>query len=207
MAERSASAFSREYSFPHLQIFADRNRVEKEETFELPAAARDRFMLEIPLSAPDDPEVRDQLVFESRFHDPDRLLSDVAPGTVDFRQLNELAEAIQNHVTASPSLRRYVQELWRASSEPAALGSRLSDVDSGDLIEAGPSPRGMSYLVRAAKVTAWLGRRDHLCPEDIQEMFPAVMSHRIFLRPVYEYRRAEIIPVLIDRLLRSVAAP
>ena len=40
MAERSVQAFGRTYTFPNLQVFADRNRVEREETFELPAAAR-----------------------------------------------------------------------------------------------------------------------------------------------------------------------
>ena len=41
MAERSVTAFNREYNFPYLLVFADRNRIEREETFELPAAARD----------------------------------------------------------------------------------------------------------------------------------------------------------------------
>ena len=45
------SNFNREYYFPHVQVFADRNRVEKEETFELPAAARDRFLMELNLSS------------------------------------------------------------------------------------------------------------------------------------------------------------
>ncbi len=52
MAERTLTAFNREYRFPNLQVFADRNRVEREETFELPAAARDRFLMEIGLEAP-----------------------------------------------------------------------------------------------------------------------------------------------------------
>ncbi|MFX5358963.1 AAA family ATPase, partial [Acinetobacter baumannii] len=52
MAERSVSAFNREYRFPQLQLFADRNRVEQEETFELPAAARDRFLMEIEVPMP-----------------------------------------------------------------------------------------------------------------------------------------------------------
>ena len=42
MAERSVHAFGADHAFPHLTVFADRNRVEREETFELPAAARDR---------------------------------------------------------------------------------------------------------------------------------------------------------------------
>ncbi|MDH5340648.1 MAG: MoxR family ATPase, partial [Rubrivivax sp.] len=43
MAERSVWAFNREFRFPHLLVFADRNRVEREETFEISSAARDRF--------------------------------------------------------------------------------------------------------------------------------------------------------------------
>ena len=52
MAERSVSAFNREFSFPHLLVFADRNRVEREETFEISSAARDRFMMEITIDTP-----------------------------------------------------------------------------------------------------------------------------------------------------------
>ena len=52
MAERSVAAFNREYRFPHLLVFADRNRVEREETFEISSAARDRFMMEVTIDAP-----------------------------------------------------------------------------------------------------------------------------------------------------------
>jgi MoxR-like ATPase len=52
MAERSVSAFNREFRFPHLIVFADRNRVEREETFEISSAARDRFMMEVTIDAP-----------------------------------------------------------------------------------------------------------------------------------------------------------
>lgn len=207
MAERSVMAFNREHGFPHLLVFADRNRVEKEETFELPAAARDRFMLEIAVPAPADPVVQDLLAFDPRFHDPDRLLASVRPGVLAFQEMNGIAAAIQEGITASDALRTYVRELWRASAEPEAFGIRLSDADMGDLIEAGPSPRGMSHLIRAARVQAWLSRRDHVRPEDVQAVFPPAMSHRIFLKHVYEYRRAELVPELVDRILRSVAAP
>src|SRR5690606_12173992 len=54
MAERSVTAFNREHAFPYLLVFADRNRIEREETFELPAAARDRFLMEIPIETPRD---------------------------------------------------------------------------------------------------------------------------------------------------------
>jgi len=54
MAERTVSAFNREFRFPHMTVFADRNRLEREETFELPSAARDRFMFELRMVAPTD---------------------------------------------------------------------------------------------------------------------------------------------------------
>ncbi|HET7527205.1 MAG TPA: MoxR family ATPase, partial [Burkholderiaceae bacterium] len=54
MSERSVHAFGSDHHFPHLSVFADRNRVEREETFELPAAARDRFMFELHMGTPTD---------------------------------------------------------------------------------------------------------------------------------------------------------
>ena len=79
MAERSVSAFNQEYTFPHMTVYADRNKVEKEETFELASAARDRFMFELSMSKPTDPAIRKSLVFDPTFHDVDALLEKVAP--------------------------------------------------------------------------------------------------------------------------------
>src|ERR1700743_3384941 len=74
MAERTVSAFNREYRFPFMSVFADRNRVEKEETFELASAARDRFMFELRMPTPVDQNVRRALVFDPAYHDVDALL-------------------------------------------------------------------------------------------------------------------------------------
>ncbi len=80
MAERSVSAFDREYHFPHMIVFADRNKVEREETFELASAARDRFLFELNMPTPTEPDVRRALVFDPVFHDVDALLELVTPG-------------------------------------------------------------------------------------------------------------------------------
>src|SRR5262245_29931387 len=74
MSERSVHAFGTDHHFPHLTVFADRNRVEREETFELPAAARDRFMFELHMGTPGDPEVRRSLIVDPAFHDAHALL-------------------------------------------------------------------------------------------------------------------------------------
>ncbi|MDF9391478.1 MULTISPECIES: AAA family ATPase [Methylococcus] len=207
MAERSVSAFNREFWFPHLQVFADRNRVEKEETFELPAAARDRFMLEIAIEPPTDAAQMDPILFDPRFYDPDRLVESAPAETLSFRELNGIAEALQGGIHVSARLRAYVQDLWRATRRPEDFGIALHEADSGDMIEAGASPRGMSYLVRLARVQAWLSGRDRVEPEDVQYVFAPAIGHRIFLRPVYEYRRSELIPQLVGKLIRQIAAP
>ena len=101
MAERTVSAFNREFRFPHMTVFADRNKVEKEETFELASAARDRFMLEVRMPTPTEFGVRRALVFDPAFHDVDELLEKVSPDVVPWQELNTIATAIQRSVTAT----------------------------------------------------------------------------------------------------------
>ena len=207
MAERSVTAFDREYRFPHLQVFADRNRVEREETFEIPAAARDRFLMEIEIQAPSDPEMQLALMVETRFHNVDTLLERLPEGMVPFDQLNEVAERVQNQVKTSAVLQRYALDLCRATSDPHAYGVRLDDVDVEQLVQTGVSPRGTSMLLRAARVAAWLNGRDSVAPEDIHEVFRVTVGHRVFLRPVYELRRSELIGRFLDQVLDRVSAP
>ncbi len=145
-----------------MTVFADRNRVEKEETFELASAARDRFMLELRMPTPTDTEIRRQLVFDPSFHDVDQLLERVAPDILDWQALNPVGAAIQRTVRTSEMLERYVLDLWDATHNPQKAGVRLDGVDMEKLILAGASPRGMMALTRAARVVAWLAGRDYL---------------------------------------------
>ena len=207
MAERSLAAFNREYRFPHLLVFADRNRVEREETFEISSAARDRFMMEVTIDAPATDADRRQLMFDPRFHDTDRLVGELAAAMLDYRQLNPVAALIQRGVRASDALQTYALGLWRATAAPAEYGVRLSDLDTAQLMLAGASPRGMSLLLRAARVAAWLDGRDHVTPEDVQAVFVETIAHRLCYQPVYEMRRHEISGRLMSGILASVAAP
>ena len=210
MAERSVSAFNRDFRLPHLLVFADRNRVEREETFELAVAARDRFLMEVTLETPTDTAEREALVFDPRFHDTDALVDTLPAGLVSHRELGALASAIQSHIHASPALRRYALALWSASERPSESGVRLAsapELDASQLVLAGASPRGMSMLLRAARVAAWLDGRDHLVPEDLQAVFHEVLAHRLVLQPVYELRRAALAPALTAAILQAVPAP
>jgi MoxR-like ATPase len=207
MAERTVSAFNREYTFPAMTVFADRNRVEKEETFELASAARDRFMFELNMPTPAEPEVRRSLVFDPSFHDIDLLLERVAVGVLRWEELNQVGAAIQRSVQASETLERYVMDLWDATVSPQRFGIRIEGVDMEKLVLAGASPRGMMSLMRAARVVAWLAGRTHLIPGDIYSVVPAALGHRVFFTPVYELRRAEISDALVAKILEKVPTP
>ena len=215
MAERSVAAFNREVRLPYLQVFADRNRVEREETFEIASAARDRFMMEIAIEAPTDDAMRRRLVFDPVFHDTDRLIAGLPGALVDPQGLPAVAEAIQREVRVTPALEDHVLRLWQATADPQAFGVRLEavsdelaeDVDLGGLVLAGASPRGMSMLLRAARVMAWLDGRRQVLPEDVRSVFSEVIGHRVCLQPVYELRRQDLIGPLMQGILRQVSAP
>ncbi|PZQ48410.1 MAG: AAA family ATPase [Rhodovulum sulfidophilum] len=207
MAERSVTAFRREHVFPHLTVFADRNRIERDETFELPAAARDRFLMEIPIAAPEAREARMALAFDTRFHDADTLIAELPEGILPFREIAPLAARIQNEITVSEALRGFVFALWEGFRDPAAAGVSLPGIDAARLVRGGASPRGISGLVRAARVEAWLRGRSMALPEDVRAVLAPVMGHRVFLAPVYEARREEVMPALIEAVLGRAPVP
>lgn len=207
MAEGSVTAFNREYRFPRLQVFADRNRVEKEETFEIPSAARDRFLMEIAVELPEDGEQRRQLMFATRFHDVERLVASLPANLLPIDSVHAVAPHIQSEISAGEALQNYALALWQATRDPGAFGVQVSDVDIDELVAVGSSPRGASMLVRAARVAAWLDGRDFVAPEDVQQVFYAAMAHRVFLHPVYELRRDVLAPALMQGILEQVGAP
>ena len=207
MAERTLTAFNSEHHFPHMLVFADRNQVEKEETFEIPSAARDRFMMEIPIMVPDDTAIMESLIFDTRFHNVDKLVDEVQPDILHFDKLNECAQQIQEQVQASATLRRYALNLWLATKNPERYDIKIDGVDINRLVVAGASPRGMSMMLRAARVNAWLNSREAVVPEDIHAVFHETVAHRLVFSPMYEMRRTEIARELLSKIVHAIAAP
>ncbi|HOY71127.1 MAG TPA: MoxR family ATPase [Methylotenera sp.] len=207
MAERTLTAFNKEHHFPHMIVFADRNQVEKEETFDIPSAARDRFMMEIPIIVPNDDHIMESLVFDTRYHDVDTLVSNVPENILQFDQLNSFGAMLQNSISASPTLRSYTLNLWRATKNPLDFGVKVSGVDMKRLVLSGASPRGMGMLLRAARVNAWLNDRNAVLPEDIHDVFHSTIAHRLVFSPVYEMRRTEIARDMLSGIISAIAAP
>jgi MoxR-like ATPase len=207
MAERTLTAFNKEHHFPHMLVFADRNQVEREETFDIPSAARDRFMMEIPIVVPNDDQIMESLVFDTRFHDVDALVGNVPENILQYDQLNAFGAMLQNSITASPTLRNYVLKLWRATKAPTEYGVKVSGVDMNRLVLSGASPRGMGMVLRAARVNAWLNERTAVLPEDIHDVFHSTVAHRLVFSPVYEMRRTEIARDMLSGIINSIATP
>jgi MoxR-like ATPase len=134
-------------------------------------------------------------------------LQRVEPGLLDWQQLNRIGALIQHSVQASEALERYALDVWDATRDPQRFGIALPEVEMDRLILAGASPRGMMALMRAARVVAWLDGRNHLLPDDIVQVVPATLGHRIFFTPLYELRRGLIADALIAQIIDRVATP
>jgi MoxR-like ATPase len=207
MAERTLSAFNKEHHFPHMLVFADRNQVEKEETFDIPSAARDRFMMEIPIAVPSDPAIMESLIFDTRFHDVDKLITNVDQDVLKYDGLNAFGAIVQDSISASPTLKQYALNLWKATKNPTDFGVKVSNVDMNRLVISGASPRGMGMLLRAARVNAWLEGRTAVLPDDIHAVFHETIAHRVVFSPVYEMRRTEIAREMLSGIVNAIAAP
>jgi MoxR-like ATPase len=207
MAERHISAFKKEYRMPHMIVFADRNQVEKNETFEIPSAARDRFMMEIPIEIPTDRELKKSLVFNTKFQHAEKLTQQVEQDILKFDELNNFSDILQNHIQSSDVLEEYALDLWDATQNPEKFGVTMANVDVARIVQTGSSPRGMGMLLKAARVNAWLNERDSMYPEDIHAVFHEVISHRLVFNSMYENRRTALARELTSNIMSTVEVP
>ncbi len=105
-------------------------------------------------------------------------------------------------VYLDPKIRKYVLDLVGATRDPRGAGVP----DLADLVSFGASPRATLYLARAAKALALVRGRGFVIPEDVKEIAPDVLRHRIV--PTYEAEAEEITSdELVRRLLDRVEVP
>jgi MoxR-like ATPase len=147
-------------------LIATENPIEQEGTFPLPEAQLDRFFLRTSLGYPDeDEELR--IVQDQRGGHPLATLRPVA--TVD--EMLELQRAIDD-VYVDPILQRWIVALIRATR-------------AVEFVALGASVRGSLALERAARAWALVHGRDHAEPEDVEQLFGPVVSHRLLLEPEF----------------------
>jgi MoxR-like ATPase len=175
-------------------VLATQNPVEQEGTFPLPEAQVDRFMMKVFLNYLDkeqELEVMRKMSNMDFQYEPKSIL--------DLQDIQAIRKEI-NQITISETLEKYIIELIFATRNPADYGL----TKEADYIQFGASPRASIHLNLAAKVMAYLAGRDYVLPEDIKEMTPDVLNHRIIL--TYEAEADNITSLqIIQTILSSVA--
>ncbi|MEY4611720.1 MAG: hypothetical protein RL246_2039 [Bacteroidota bacterium] len=175
-------------------VLATQNPVEQEGTFPLPEAQVDRFMMKVFLNYLDkeqELEVMRKMSNMDFQYEPKAILT--------LSDIQQIRKEI-NKITISETLEKYIIELIFATRNPAEYGL----TKEADYIQFGASPRASIHLNLAAKVMAYLEGRDYVLPEDIKEMTPDVLNHRILL--TYEAEADNITTLqIIQTILGSVA--
>jgi MoxR-like ATPase len=175
-------------------VLATQNPVEQEGTFPLPEAQVDRFMLKVYLNYLD----KDQELAVMR--QKSNMDFNYEPKTVlTADDIAKIRKEI-NEITISETLEKYIIELVFATRNPAEYGL----TQEAGYIQFGASPRASIQLNLAAKVMAYLEGRDYVLPEDIKEMAPDILNHRIILNYVAEADNITTLQI-IQSILSSVA--
>lgn len=179
-------------------VMATQNPLEQAGTYPLPEAQLDRFLLHVRLDYPNADEELEILRRDRSLHygaDNPGVDSRLHPETV-LRARREVAELHVEDV-----LERYIVSLISATRSPGDWRS-----DWAGYVQVGASPRASLALLRAASGLAYLRGRDFVIPEDVIEMAPDVLRHRIILG--FEARAAQLsVDALVAGLLQQVPIP
>jgi MoxR-like ATPase len=199
MAEHQITVGPQTHQLPDLfMVLATQNPLENAGTYGLPEAQLDRFLFHLIMEYPTkDEEI--EIVRRTRQVDDGRLDTQVEPITEPENILAIRSQLTDIHVESV--IEQYVVELVGATRN-----IKQYIPDWGNMVNAGASPRGSISLLRAASANALLHQRDYVIPEDVIELAPDILRHRIVLDFAAQ---AEGITAnqIIDELIQRVPAP
>ena len=168
-------------------VVATQNPIDMEGTYVLPEAQVDRFLMKLTVGYPSaDAEAE---ILRTQKMGP--TITKLTP-VLTAHQVADMIDVVKQ-VEVSPALEQYIVSI-------AATTRTMSE------LRLGVSPRGSLALLRAARACAAAAGRSFVTPEDVKEMAPAVLAHRVILQP-----DAELLgrtgTELITRAVQSVAVP
>ena len=170
MQERQVTIAGQTHFVPEpFLVMATQNPIETEGTYPLPEAQVDRFMMKVLVGYPTD---EDEFVIAQRVTGP-RI--DVNP-VASMEQLAALQRECRQ-VYVDPSLVQYAVKLVTATRAPAEVGLK----DLAPMITFGASPRATIGLIEGAKALAMMRGRTYALPEDMSDLVPDVLRHRLVL--------------------------
>ena len=168
-------------------VLATQNPIEYHGTYPLPEAQLDRFAMLLEIGYPD-AEAEIRIVEDQR----DRHPLDSLRAVATTQDILEIQQAVRE-IAVEPTVVRYITEVVRATREEPRL-------------QLGASPRAALLLYRACQALAFLRGRDFVVPDDVQELAPAVISHRLVLDTKASYSGVSKRAVVLD-LLKTVQVP
>jgi MoxR-like ATPase len=178
---------------PIFFVLATQNPVEYEGTYPLPEAQKDRFLLKIEIDYPD---AADEVALlrayagGSSLHDAglERLAT-----VMDGAALSAAIAAVAKHVRVEERLLAYIREVVAATR-------------GSDGVQLGAGPRASLALLSTARALAALRGRDFITPDDVKELAPAVLTHRVTLSPEAEMEGLDLTG-LLQRIFERVEVP
>jgi MoxR-like ATPase len=199
MQEKQITVGGETRPLPELfMVMATQNPLEQAGTYPLPEAQLDRFLLHVMLDYPSQTEELEILRRDRALHLSDGR-SPLSPVVNVATVLAARREVQQVHLT--PAVEEYIVALARTSRAPGELRPEWAKA-----VEVGASPRAALALAHAAAALAYLRGRDYVTPDDVQELAPDCLRHRIILS--LEARLAGLTrDDLIAGLLEAVPAP
>lgn len=168
-------------------VLATQNPVELEGTFPLPEAQLDRFLMKVALGYPDEISESNMLV---RFEKSDPL--ETLPSVVNPDDILTMQQQVRT-VRVESSVRQYVVNVCRATR-------RHED------IMLGASPRATMALYRTAQARAAVQGRDFVLPDDVKQLAPHVLTHRLIVNPQTRLR-GRLAEDLVVEIVNSVPVP
>ena len=176
-------------------VLATQNPIEQEGTYPLPEAQVDRFMLKVIVDYPSREEEKE--IVERMTREPDPPVSAAIHADAIIR-----ARKVIRDIYVDEKIKDYVLDLVIATRDPAKR--QLSELKP--YIEFGASPRASIYLVMAARARAFLKGRAYVTPEDVKQLAPDVLRHRIII--TYEAEAEEVTSAdIVQRILDHVEVP
>jgi len=176
-------------------VLATQNPIEQEGTYPLPEAQTDRFLLKLRVGYPSKEEEK-QIV--------DRMTTGTEPTASPVVEPAAIirGRALCTRIYVDEKLKDYILNIVFATRFPK--DHNLADLEP--LVRYGASPRASIYLVNAARAMAFLRRRGFVIPEDIKELAPDVLRHRVILS--YEAEAEELTTDdIVKRVLEGVEVP
>jgi len=201
MAERQITIGRETYALPELfLVMATQNPLEQEGTYPLPEAQLDRFLMHVKITYPTREEERRILALARDEAGQPIPVDSISQPVVDQSQLFQARRDVLA-VHMSEALEQYVLELVFATRDPSPYGADLAS-----WLQYGASPRATIALDRCARAHAWLAGRDYVSPDDVQQMAPDILRHRVILN--YEAAADGVTPdTFIDTLMSRVPVP